>query len=430
MESIAQMQPIAAGMVTDFNDQVTLVWKTKVPKTSSSTMRMLLIGFLVMCSILAGPAMRSHFLMNGVSYKFWVDSGVAASAFTACSAILVAYVLCCAAIVQLPRVDVHVEDKGALTLMGFVVVTGLVLVMFALPLAGQAEGFPRLMTETCDYSRHSVMLHEYWAVLQNIRSTERCRQEDSVETCAGYEEAQPYTEYLRYLEDSFRCSGFCTPLLVEGRPAPVADAAVTQQQAQPKVAEVAEDSAMAPPPPEFGTDEVMAPRPPNSARNIKSAPPPPPPSRRGAPNPPGVDNTGKMLAPRPPRLDIPERPMPRARRPSALLQLEAAMNATQPRPIPQVTQVEYHARPTALRNAGGYQKMRPMYTYPLRLFGNGPTAMTCDGAAGKDVRETVGTTSRLFWLQGLALLASGIAFGLMETLSLCMDDKYSTQAPA
>merc|ERR1719399_1962888 len=68
---------------------------------------------------------------------------------------------------------------------------------------------------------------EYWTVLNNIRSQPECATKASVEECAGFEVAAPYTTFLKTMETNFRCSGFCwkpPPVLADTS---AADAATT-----------------------------------------------------------------------------------------------------------------------------------------------------------------------------------------------------------
>ena len=47
--------------------------------------------------------------------------------------------------------------------------------------------------------------------LNQLRSQPECATATSVEECDGYEQAPPYTTFLKTLESEFRCSGFSGP---------------------------------------------------------------------------------------------------------------------------------------------------------------------------------------------------------------------------
>lgn len=91
----------------------------------------------------------------------------------------------------------------------FVTVYGLFCIAASQPLTHQAEiTFVNLMYQ-CETSPYTHRLYEYSQVLHNIRATPACAKMYSVEECAGYEEAAPYTPFLKGMENSFRCAGFC-----------------------------------------------------------------------------------------------------------------------------------------------------------------------------------------------------------------------------
>merc|ERR1719401_2340996 len=81
--------------------------------------------------------------------------------------------------------------------------------LFSLPLSRHAlETYENLM-ENCEHSVQTHRLYEYSQVLQNIRQTRDCKTQVSVETCDGYQAVYPYTDFLKYMESHYRCSGFC-----------------------------------------------------------------------------------------------------------------------------------------------------------------------------------------------------------------------------
>jgi hypothetical protein len=81
--------------------------------------------------------------------------------------------------------------------------------LVSLPLSRQAADTYIALTHRCDYDDITHRTYEYWTVLHNIRSQPECATATSVEECDGYEQAPPYTTFLKTLESEFRCSGFC-----------------------------------------------------------------------------------------------------------------------------------------------------------------------------------------------------------------------------
>mmetsp|Transcript_13936 Transcript_13936/g.38046 ORF Transcript_13936/g.38046 Transcript_13936/m.38046 type:complete len:359 (-) Transcript_13936:49-1125(-) len=86
---------------------------------------------------------------------------------------------------------------------------GLLLILNSLPLSRQSLTIHDNLMYSCDMSDQTLRLFEYSQVLHNIRGSPDCADKYSVKDCTGYEDAEPYTSFLKVMEDKFRCSGFC-----------------------------------------------------------------------------------------------------------------------------------------------------------------------------------------------------------------------------
>merc|ERR1719235_2559288 len=91
----------------------------------------------------------------------------------------------------------------------FITLFGLLLMIVSLPLEWQAQNVGTALMYHCDTDPITPRLYEYSQVLQNIRASPECAKKYSVEECAGYQESLPYTEYLKQMEQHFKCAGFC-----------------------------------------------------------------------------------------------------------------------------------------------------------------------------------------------------------------------------
>lgn len=62
----------------------------------------------------------------------------------------------------------------------------------------------------------SGILYDEFVELLAIRETPGCSDLESVELCDGYNvSSYPYVEYLKYIEDNYRCSGYCETIYTE-----------------------------------------------------------------------------------------------------------------------------------------------------------------------------------------------------------------------
>merc|ERR1719356_609026 len=79
----------------------------------------------------------------------------------------------------------------------FITLLGIALMLVSLPLSRQSVATYNNLMHRCDYSPQTHRVYEYSQVLQNIRQS------------PGYEDAHPYTSFLKTIENELRCSGFC-----------------------------------------------------------------------------------------------------------------------------------------------------------------------------------------------------------------------------
>jgi hypothetical protein len=92
---------------------------------------------------------------------------------------------------------------------------GLVLLYASMPLIKQTETLYSELFFNCQFGSRSQPLAEYAASLQQLRTTPACASKKSVEDCDGFKAHQTYTSYLKNLEETEMCAGFCLPPLVD-----------------------------------------------------------------------------------------------------------------------------------------------------------------------------------------------------------------------
>merc|ERR1719375_2261117 len=123
----------------------------------------------------------------------------------------------------------------------------------SMPLEWQAARTTNNLMFACDTSEQTHRVYEYSQVLQNIRASKECAPKFSVEECAGYKEAPPFTSYLKSLENTFRCAGFCYKPSSKSEPASSLDAG-SQLRQQHAEASVSDTSASLTYPPTLFSD--------------------------------------------------------------------------------------------------------------------------------------------------------------------------------
>lgn len=166
-------------------------------------------GVLLLLMLCVVPIWNAVALMEDANYVFWVGTSVPIWMVCLCLSIVALYVATIFVFFSTARPQVQTEQTIMMIANIFITLLGLVLMLLSLPLSRQSvETYNNLM-HRCDYSEQTHRMYEYSQVLHNIRRLPNCIHKFSVEECAGYEDAPPYTTMLKTMENSFRCSGFC-----------------------------------------------------------------------------------------------------------------------------------------------------------------------------------------------------------------------------
>lgn len=166
-------------------------------------------GVILLAMLCIVPVWNALALLQDINYVFWQGRSVPTWMVSLCVGIIVLYVLTIFSFFSYARPQVQTEQTIMMIANIFITLLGLVLMLLSLPLSQQSIDTYNNLMHRCDYSEQTHRMYEYSQVLHNIRRTPICATKYSVEECAGYEDAPPYTTFLKAMEADFRCSGFC-----------------------------------------------------------------------------------------------------------------------------------------------------------------------------------------------------------------------------
>jgi hypothetical protein len=169
----------------------------------------MIAGTFLLMMLAIVPIWNAISLLHDFNYVFWAGRHTPTTIVVACIAIILLYAA--TAGIFFARAHVSVQNEQNLMMIGniFVTLFGLFLMMASVPLTQQADLTSSNLLRNCDFGDQTHRLYEYSQVLQNIRSTPECRHKPSVEFCEGYQASHPYTDFLKSMENEFRCAGFC-----------------------------------------------------------------------------------------------------------------------------------------------------------------------------------------------------------------------------
>lgn len=169
----------------------------------------IITGAVLLTLLCVVPLWNASALMQDTNYVFWQGRAVPAWMVGICLGIILLYVITIFVFFGYARPQVQTEQTIMMIANIFITLFGLMLMIVSVPLSRQAITTYNNLMHKCDFSAQTHRLYEYSQVLHNIRATPECMRQYTVKECAGYEDAEPYTSFLKAMETDFRCSGFC-----------------------------------------------------------------------------------------------------------------------------------------------------------------------------------------------------------------------------
>lgn len=184
------------------------------------------VGTVLLIMLSAVPIWNAMILLQDSNYVFWAGRRTPQVLITVSLSIVILYAISISLFFRSRQGETpgtaHMEQTIMMIANIFITLFGLFLMLVSLPLTHQSELTYTNLLHRCDYSEQTHRLFEYSQVLQNMRAQPACAKKYSVEECEGYEEAAPYTSFLKGMENNFLCAGFCyrPPVLAAAGPGP------------------------------------------------------------------------------------------------------------------------------------------------------------------------------------------------------------------
>lgn len=167
-------------------------------------------GILLLAMLSAIPMWNALQLLQDENFMFWNGLLLPSLLLASCVGIIACYAGVMYAFFSRAVTEGQYHREVMSIAHVFLGLLGLVLLGLSFPLSSQASAVFLDLTEHCPGSQRSQVLFSYSQVLHNIRALPECSNKTSVEYCRGYANAAPYTQFLKDMEESYACSGFCT----------------------------------------------------------------------------------------------------------------------------------------------------------------------------------------------------------------------------
>jgi len=358
------------------------------------------VGLFVILMLVLIPVWNTFVLLEDPSYIYFAGKVVPRGFISMCVSIPILYV--CAVSLLFKRGDPKVLTEQSMLYMGIVFLSalGAGFMILSLPLAWSSNNAYTELFGNCETGWKTRDLFGADRALQTLRTQPTCAAKFSVELCDGYA-ATPFTEVLKAMETSYRCSGFCYgPSSPQAFP-PQAPSFIQVRQSQ---------------------------------------------QHRFSPRPIGV------LAPlKPTRMELPARPaiaVPeetvnleavKTEQPEEVVATQSPEPAAAPEPVPvpeQPTASETDStEPTPLSDFNVAMAQGPAKTQverpqpaPPTLFSQENYKASCDGMSARTMKLAVGDIATQTFIEGVVLVAVSLFAGLLHLLGSCTQ-KHKEEPP-
>lgn len=165
------------------------------------------IGAFLVAMLLLVPIWNALAMMTDSIFAHIVGRAVPISLFISSLLVIGAYFLMVRLFFGSPLQD-QTRHNLLVLLNIFLGALGIALILQAVPLGNESENAYDKLWLNCEFTPFTRDLATTSLTLQNLRAGPKCKGEQSVEDCTGYQASRP-AYILRDLEQTYRCSGFC-----------------------------------------------------------------------------------------------------------------------------------------------------------------------------------------------------------------------------
>jgi len=165
-----------------------------------------LVILVVLCSL---PIWDALVLLDNFNYAMWGDRSlpevliVGSLGLIALFIILAEIMFWCSAHAPYASQTLVMASSLILTLVGIMLVT------VSFPLSQNALTTYNDITYNCMGIEQAREIHFEYEKLLSLRTTPACAAQYTIEACEGYNASSPHMAYIKRMESTFSCSGFC-----------------------------------------------------------------------------------------------------------------------------------------------------------------------------------------------------------------------------
>jgi len=335
-------------------------------------------GTLILLVICAVPIANAAALLDDFNFVFWAGRTLPTWLMTFCGMAVVLWILTGVLFFKYSRPSSRSEQSIVMIAHTFITMLGLIFMMVSLSLVSTANDTYDNLHRRCQFSDETHKVFEFSQVLHALRSQPGCKDKFSVENCDGYQDAPPYTTFLKSLEDEFRCSGFC--YLPPGQPVDTSPALLSLSVLSHKRSRARNTPAA-----RSQQDMIL------SAGTGATAS-----QQKGTASNATSQNEKELIVD------------------------GGSSNATSQNEKELIVDGGGNLLNTTAGKKQSSLKKASNLDYPPALFSDSQFQVSCDGTAARDMRDFAGDIGHQLWYQGLYLVSISIGTGFLKLVGFCV----------
>lgn len=148
-------------------------------------------------------------MLYNVNYVFWGARGLPLTVILVSVLLVIFFFFATEAFFGRWKTEQQTTHSLVVITSLFITMLGLALILVSLPLSQRAIQVHNNIMYYCKSSEATRELNRYYMSIAMLRQEPSCANKYSVEECSNYVAVEPYSKYLKDMEQQFRCSGFC-----------------------------------------------------------------------------------------------------------------------------------------------------------------------------------------------------------------------------
>mmetsp|Transcript_52808 Transcript_52808/g.113075 ORF Transcript_52808/g.113075 Transcript_52808/m.113075 type:complete len:359 (-) Transcript_52808:58-1134(-) len=167
------------------------------------------VGLIVLLCLCALPIWDALAMLQSFEYAMWMDHRLPEVLIVASLGLIAFFFLITVIILgrwaSNPQASLTLVTTTSMILTLF----GIVMVVVSFPLARDALKMHNDITYNCMGIEKARAIHLEYMKLLALRTTPDCAKQYTIEACEGYQANSSLTKYIKAIEKTYLCSGFC-----------------------------------------------------------------------------------------------------------------------------------------------------------------------------------------------------------------------------